>query len=154
MLQQVAVTGATTTSEKLYQELGLESLQSKRPLRKQFFTLKPFFPSSIAEWNKISREVRISENIRIFKKRLLEFTRPSPNSIFDIHDPHGIKLLVRLRLRLGHLNEHKLKHGFNGTINYICICGGDIELINHFLLHCPEYCEGRQILFDNIHSID
>ena len=113
-----------------------------------------FFPSSIVEWNKLSREVRNSENIRIFKKRLLEFIRPSPNSIFDIYNPYGIKLLTRLRLGLSHLNEHKFKHGFNDTISFICIWGGDIESINHFFLHCPEYCEARPALFDNIQSID
>ena len=80
--------------------------------------------------------------------------RPSPNSIFDIYNPYGIKLLTRLRLGLNHLNEHKFKHGFNDTINPICICGGDIELKNHFFLHCPEYCEARQTLFDNIQSIN
>ena len=48
----------------------------------------------------------------------------------------------------------KFKHGFNDTINPICICGGDIESINHFFLHCPEYCEARQTLFGNIQSID
>ena len=113
-----------------------------------------FFPSSIVEWNKLSREVRNSENIRIFKKRILEFIRPSPNSIFDIYNPYGIKLLTRLRLGLSHLNEHKFKHGFNDTISFICIWGGDIESINHFFLHCPEYCEARPALFDNIQSID
>ena len=84
----------------------------------------------------------------------MEFIRPSPNSIFDIYNPYGIKLLTRLRLGLSHLNEHKFKHGFNDTINPICICGGDIESINRFFFHCPEYCEARQTLFDNIQSID
>ena len=54
-----------------------------------------------------------------------------------------MKILTRLRLSLGHLNEHKFKHGLNKTINSTCICGGDIESINHFLLHYPEYCEAR-----------
>ena len=63
-------------------------------------------------------------------KELLEFIRPSPNSIFDIHNPYGIKLLTRLRLSLSHLNEYKFKHGFNDAINTICICGGDIESIS------------------------
>ena len=113
-----------------------------------------FFPSSIVEWNKLSREVRNSENIRIFKKRILEFIRPSPNSIFDIYNPYGIKLLTRLRLGLSHFNEHTFKHGFSDTINPICICGGDIESINHFFRHCPEYCEAKQTLFGNIQNID
>ena len=62
--------------------------------------------------------------------------------------------MTRLRLGLSHLNEHKFKHGFNDTINPICICGGDTESINHFFPHCPEYCEARQTLFNNIQSID
>ena len=40
------------------------------------------------------------------------------------------------------------------TINPICICGSGIESINCFFLHCPEYFEARQTLFDNIQSID
>ena len=84
----------------------------------------------------------------------MEFIRPSPNSIFDIYNPYGIKLLTRLRLGLSHLNEHKFKHGFYDTINLICICGGDTESINHFFLHCPKYCEARQIPFDNNQNVD
>ena len=39
-------------------------------------------------------------------------------------------------------------------VYYTCICGGDIESINHFFLLCSEYCEARQTLFGNIQSID
>ena len=49
-----------------------------------------------------------------------------------------MKILTRLRLSLGHLNEHKFKHGFIETINPNCICEGDIESINYFFLHYPE----------------
>ena len=84
----------------------------------------------------------------------MEFIRPSPNSSFDIYNPYGIKLLTRLRLGLSHLNECKFKHGFNDTINPICIRGGDIESMNHFFLQCPEQCKTRQTLFDNIQNID
>ena len=79
--------------------------------------------------------------------------RPSPNNIFDIYNPYGIKLLTRLRLGLSHLNEHKFKHGFNDIINPTGICEVDIESINHFFLHWPEYCEARQTFFDNIQSV-
>ena len=82
----------------------------------------------------------------------MEFIRPLPNSAFNIYNPYGIKLLSRLCLGLSHLNEHKFKRGFNDTINPICIW--DIESINYFFLHCPEYCKARQTLFDNIQSID
>ena len=59
-----------------------------------------------------------------------------------------------MRLGLSHFNEHKFKHSFNDTINPICICGRDVESINHFFLHHPENCEARQTLFENIQSID
>ena len=84
----------------------------------------------------------------------MEFIRRLFNNIFDIYHPYGINLLTRFRLGLIHLNEHKSKHGFNDTINPICICRGDIEFINHFFLHCPDYCEERKTLFDNIQSIE
>ena len=57
----------------------------------------------------------------------MEFIRPSPNSLFDIYNPYGIELLIRLHLGLNRLKEDKFKHGFNDTINPIYICGGDIE---------------------------
>ena len=61
-------------------------------------------------------------------------------------------MLTRLRLGLSHhLNRHKFKHGFNDTIYPICICRGDVESVNHFFLHNPEYYE---TLSDNIQSID
>ena len=83
----------------------------------------------------------------------MDFIRPSLNSIFNIYNPYGIKLLTRLRLGLSHLNEHKFKHGFNDIINPTGICGVDIESINHFFLHWPEYCEARQTFNDNIQSV-
>ena len=58
-----------------------------------------------------------------------------------------------MRLGLGHLNKHKFKYGFNDKINPICICG-DIESINHFILDYRELIEARQVLRDNIQSID
>ena len=67
--------------------------------------------------------------MNIFKKRLLEFTRTFPNSIFDIHK----SLLTRLHLGISHINKHKFKHDFNDTIYPICICGSGNESINLFL---------------------
>ena len=109
-----------------------------------------FFPFSIVEWNKLSREVRNFENIKIFKKIILEFTRPSPNSIFDIYNPYGVKLLTRLRLGFRLLNEHKFKHGFNNTINRISICGGyNIQDIDKTLLSQYESSLTRLLLYDD-----
>ena len=84
----------------------------------------------------------------------MEFTRPSPNSIFNIYNRYSIKLLTILCLGLSHFRKHKFKHGFNNTINPICICGGDIESINHLFNHCPKNFEARQALFNNVQDFD
>ena len=156
----LAVTGAIrgTSTEKIYEELGLESLKSRRWFRKlchfykifndkspsYLFNLIPnfnrvhntrlsyniptikvkhdyfknsFFPSAISEWNKLDLNIRNSASLNAFKKRLLNFIRPCSNSIFDIHNPVGIKLLTRLRLGLSPLHEHKFRHCFQDTLN-------------------------------------
>ena len=66
-----------------------------------------FFPSTVIEWNKLDNNIRNSESVSAFKKQILKFIRPSPNSTFNVHNPHGIKLLTRLRAGLSHLREHR-----------------------------------------------
>ena len=46
--------------------------------------------------------------------------RPSPNSIFNWHNPKRLKLLIRLRLGLSHLRDHKFKRSFQDSVNPIC----------------------------------
>ena len=167
----LAITGAIrgTSREKIYQELGLESLQLRRwyrklclfykvfknehpkylyniiPVRstpyatravdnipliktKHNFFKNSFFPSAIVEWNNLDPNLRNFKSISVFKEKILNFIRPSPNSFFDFHNPKGIKL----RLSLSHLREHKFKHSFQDTINLLCNCGEDIESSTHF----------------------
>ena len=146
----LAITGAIrgTSREKIYQELGLESLQLRRWYRKlclfykvfknehpkYLFHLIPvrctsyatrtesnipliktkhnffknsFFPSAIIEWNNLDPNLRNSNSISVFKEKILNFIRPSPNSVFDICHTKGIKLITRFTLGLSHLREHK-----------------------------------------------
>ena len=63
----------------------------------------------------------------VFKEKILNFIRHSPNSFFDCHNPKGIKRITRLRLGLSHLREHRLRHSFQDTINPLCDCGKDVE---------------------------
>ena len=51
--------------------------------------------------------MRNIESINEFKVTILNFIRPRRNSVFDIHDTNGIKLLSYLRLNFSYLNEHK-----------------------------------------------
>ena len=172
------ITGAIrgTSTEKMYQELGLESLKSRRWFRKlchfykifnekspsYLFNLIPnfhrvyntrlsynispikvrhdyfknsFLPSAITEWNKLDLNIRNSEILNAFKKKLPNFIRPCRNSILDIHNPLGIKLLTRLRQGLSHLREHKFRHCFQDNLNPLCKCGKDIKSTMHFFLH-------------------
>ena len=157
----ISITGAIrgTSSEKLYQELGLESLRSRRWLRKlclfykiyknkspsylynlipdrvKFYSTRSsqidnisnlktrsnffrnsFFPSTITEWNKLDRDIRNSDSLNVFKLSLLKFVRPVANSVFEINNPYGLKLLTRLRLGLSHLRYHKFGHNFKTVI--------------------------------------
>ena len=193
----LAITGAIrdTSTEKTYQEFGLESLKSRRWFRKlchfykifndkspsYLFNLIPnfnrvhntrlsyniptikvkhdyfknsFFPSAISEWNKLDLNIRNPASLDAFKKKLLNSIRPCSNSIFDIHNPLGIKLLTRLRLGLSPLHEHKFRHCFPDTLNTLCECAKDIESTMHFFLHCRNFLIPGQTLFQKIRNID
>ena len=112
-----------------------------------------FFPSTISEWNNLDCKIRNSRSLSIFKKNLLNFIRPCANSIFNIHNPYGIKLLTRLRLGLSHLRDHKFRHCFQDTLNPLCDCGNDTETTTHFFIHCPSFHTPRHTLLNNIRSI-
>ena len=171
----LAITGVIrgTSKEKLYNELGLESLQNRRLYRKLSFLYKvianqsplylfnmipmqntspipmlnkySYFPAAIKEWNRLDIDIRKSDSISIFKN-----VRPSPNKISNSHNPQGLKLLTRLRLGLSQLRYHKFKHNFSDTINPLCSCGSNIETTLHFLLYCPNFIECRNTLMSEI----
>ena len=115
---------------------------------------KLFFPSVVIEWNKLDLNMHSTENLLIFKEKLLKFIRPSGNSVFKCYNPKGIKLLTRLRLVLSHLLEHKFKHGFLDSLNPICSCGQNIETLSDFLLHCSSYSNERLTFLNIIRNID
>ena len=61
----------------------------------------------------------------MFKKELLKFIRPEPNSTYNVNDTKGLKLL-------------KIT---------------DIETTTHFLLHCPNHHCARKTLFHKINQV-
>ena len=118
------------------------------------FFQNSYFPLAIKEWNKLDIDIRKSDSISIFKKRILSFIRPLPNKVSNSHNPQGLKLLTRLRLGLSHLRYHKFKHNFLDTINPLCSCGSDIETALHFLLYCPNFMQCRNTLLSEISEIN
>ena len=121
--------------------------------RSNFFR-NSFFPSTITEWNKLDRDIRNGDSLNVFKLSLLKFVRPVANSVFEINNPYGLKLLTRLRLGLSHLCYHKFRHNFQDFINPICDCGLEIETTSHFLLHCPLFQSARQCILIDIKKIN
>ena len=80
----------------------------------------------IVEWNNLDPNLRISNTYGTFKNAILKLLRPSPNSVFECHNPQGIKFLTRLRLGLSHLCEHKCKQSFQDSLNPLCKCGAEV----------------------------
>ena len=118
------------------------------------FFKNSFFPSTIIEWNKLDHNIRNSSSFNIFRKSILKFIRPSANSLFNCHNPKGIKFITRLRLGLSHLRERKFKHSFQDSLNPFCSRGLDIESTVHFLLHCPAYIIERRTLLSTLVTTD
>ena len=106
-----------------------------------------FFASTVIEWNKLDSNICNSESVSAFKKQILKFIRPIPNSTFNVHNPHGIKLLTRLRVGLSHLREHKFRQNFQDFLDPFCNCSQHVEITIHFFLHCSNYSNQRKILF-------
>ena len=112
-----------------------------------------FFPYSIIEWNKLDINLCNAKSFLIFRNSLLKIGRPMQNSIYNIHDPVGIKYLTRLRLGLSHLNEHKFRHNFQDCLNPLCSCSLEVETTNHYFLHCHYYNDIRKTLLDTVKEI-
>ena len=175
----LALTGTIrgTSKEKLYQEVGSESLQSPAylfnliPARnthnslrisdnipcfntKHSFFKNSFFPSTIIEWNKLDLTLQKWDSFDVFKKEILKFKRPSSNSFYNCHNPIEIKYITRIRLGLSHLRERKFKHSFQDSINPICNSGYDVESAINFFLHCPLHSNERCTLLNCLSKID
>ena len=57
-----------------------------------------FIPYVVGECNKLRTEIRNSTSCQEFRKSMLCFIKPTSFSLFSIHYPFCVKLLVRLRL--------------------------------------------------------
>ena len=73
---------------------------------KHNFFQKSYFPAAIKEWKRLDIDIRKSDSMSIFKKRILSFIRPLLNKVSNYPNPQGLKLLTRLRLSLSDLHYH------------------------------------------------
>ena len=83
----------------------------------------------------------------MFLRKLLKFVRPESSQVFNFDSSDGLKFLIKLKLRLSHLADHKFRHNFQDNINSNCSCGQEIETLTHFPLHCSNFHCAKQTLF-------
>ena len=113
-----------------------------------------FSPFSIDDWNKLDPDIRSLDSHTMFRKKLLNFIRPSEKSIYNIYDPQGSKLLNRLRLGFCHLREHKFRLNFADTVNPLCSCTLKTESTEHFFLRCQNYVSFHTAILNELSSIN
>ena len=102
-----------------------------------------FFPDAISSWNIFIGHFTNMPSFNVLKTHLLALFRPKKKSIFNIHDPTGIRFLFQLRLGLSPLRSHKKRHNFIDTPSDICLCKIRAENTKHFLFKCPFHATKR-----------
>ena len=108
----------------------------------------------VREWNRLSSEIHNSISCQEFRKSLLSFIKSTCYSLFSIHHPVGVSVLVRLRLGFSHLRQHKFRHNFHDTLNTLCSCSLEPETILHYLLCCHKFSSIRLALMNDLNVID
>ena len=99
-------------------------------------------------------QIKRSKSFLSFKNSLLKIGQPTAKPTYNNHNPIGLKFLIRLRLGLSHLNEHKFKHNFQDCANPLCSCSLEIESHSHFFLHCHHFTNIHATLLDVLQSVD
>ena len=91
-----------------------------------------FFSFTVIEWNKLDPNLVSVAILIVFKKNLLEFSRPSSNSVFNCQNCKWIKCLTRRRL---------------GLSNFLSLNSNIIFKILWIHFVCDPCCWNKYILF-------
>ena len=113
--------------------------------------MNSFFPDGIKARSNVI--VHFPNIPSINKSHILSLIRPEKKSIFNIHDPLGLRYLFHLRVGLSPLRSRKNRHGFADTPLDNCICNHGVEDANHFLVLCPLYATQRATLIASVTAI-
>ena len=112
--------------------------------------MNSFFPNGVKSWNNVIVHFQNTPSTNILKYHILSLIRPVKISIFNIHDPLGLRYLFYLRLGLSPLKSHKNILGFADTPLKNCLCNHGVEDTNHFLFLCPFYAAQRAALIASV----
>ena len=105
--------------------------------------------STVIEYHRMN-QIRFFSSYKFLRKRIPEFIRPQPKSIFNDLNSLGLIYLTRLCVGLDHLREHK----FQDSLNPISNCGNAIESTKHYLLHCSNFKNERFSLLQNVRIVN
>ena len=93
-------------------------------------------------WDKYYEKKKMSITLTAFLTKSdwkIYFT----SSTYNCFSIKGVKYITKLRLGLSHLHVQKCKHGFL-----------DIETICHYLIHCPNFINGRLNLLNTVSRLN
>ena len=90
------------------------------------------FHFAINEWNKPNFKTCNTESLVSFRKTLLRIGQPFLKSVFNVHNPTGLKLLTRLRLGLSNFDSHRFPDNFSFCVNPLWFCSLELESLPHF----------------------
>ena len=169
-----------TSRLKLYEELGWESLDSRRSSRRLFSYHKiisqtapsylseyvlteplpdrcsqrykrTFFPECFSKWSNLDPALRSLDFLK-FKKSIIKSSRPAKKEFFNVSDRYGLKLLTCLRVEHSDLRAHRFSKNFNCP-DPVCACGMEDETIDHYFLRCPRSAGPRSTLLNKLNDI-
>ena len=96
--------------------------------------------------------LRSASSLSVFKKNLLKYIGPSPNSAFNYHELQKNQIPHKNTPYSKHLREHKFKHSFQDTLNPFCSCGLGVETNTTFFLYCPLFTNQRRTLLSAVNE--
>ena len=112
---------------------------------------RSFLPSTIDEWNKLPHDIRNASSLSSFK-RMLNSNIVSPPSYYYAGKREGQIHHTRLRLNCSSLKYTLFQK--NIVADPSCECGAR-ETVDHFLLHCSNYNEARNLYISSLpHNIN
>ena len=168
-----------TSMDKIYSELGWESLDNRRNFRRLslYYKIKnnlspkymvslaknfstrisarfsnSFFPYCYHKWITLDENLKKSSSLTTFKSTFLKGIRPQNKKCFNVNDKNGIKILTKLRVEFSDLRAHRFRHNFN-CLSPICRCEVEDESNIHYLTVCDVFSEQRINLFASVSGL-
>ena len=173
----LAITGCIRGSsrEKLYSELGLESLSERRLFHRLLFLykiinglapayLKNFVPGVVLNLHNVRGHRDEWIHTRTLKYRYSSFPhaiscwhqlssliknsffKVNARSLYGIHQPIGTKLLTRLRVGLSHSRAHTLCTGWGKILYLLCLISNTLPQLYQSSSHHSTVLHDRLLL--------